>query len=670
MGRRRSIEMRTRPSRERHARCVYFLSISIECLLCGAAGTLAGQPPATDEPDPKPRVTLPDESGYSASPQDGQGTVTVSPKVVPVHTPVTMTFVYTVGDKGIAVGGGVLCYVSSFWGWTPPQDRWMSAPGYVTVRCSDPDVPLEIQSDSGNRTVAAFVRKGLLRGGQTLTFVYGDTSDEENPHARGMSDRYAERNERFFFKVDGDGDGWFAPLEQQPRFRVEASTAAKLVVYGPSRVTVGQSFELTVASLDATNNLVESYAGSVRLVPQGTSAECPEEVDLKADNRGTARVRVKPQAPGVLRVIAGDSADTLQPAVSNPIFVSEEAQAKYTLYWADLQGHCNVCDGTGSPEDYYRYARDVARLDAVALTDHDHWGYRPLDEDPVTWRRLCELSKTLYEPGGFVTFPAYEWTNWTFGHKHVIYLRESDAAVFGWSKKESDHPQKLWKLLAGRDCLTIPHHPGGAPIPVCWKYHDPKYQPVVEMVSVHGVSEYVGHPRSIREPVESGMVQSALARGYRLGLIGSGDTHDGHPGIGSPGARAGLAGIYATSLTREAIFQALRARRVYATTGCRAILRFHLGDTPMGGVVRLVDSNARREFAITVLGDAPIHSLAIVKNNHEVGTQAGSGLFESWEWSDPAPARDGDYYYARIVQADGEWIWSSPIFIEIAGKSP
>lgn len=629
--------------------------------------TLAVEPPAGDEPDPEPRVVLPDESGYAPSPQDGRGTVTVSPEVVAVRAPVTMTFVYTAAEQGIAPGGGVLCYVSAFWGWTPPQDRRPDAPGYVTVRCSDPDVRLEIRTDPSQQTVAALVQEKPLRGGQTLTFVYGDTSDGRHAGARGLSDRYAERNERFFFRVDGDGDGWFAPLEVQPRFRVEARHAARLVAFGPSRVGVGCPFELTVAALDATDNLVESYTGSIRLVAEGAAASFAEEIQLAAGDRGATRVVVTPTGPGVLRVLAGDPADLLRPAVSNPILVVKDEQAEYTLYWADLQGHCNVCDGTGSPEDYYRYARDVARLDAVALTDHDHWSYRPLDEDPAMWRRLCELSKSLNEPGRFVTFPAYEWTNWTFGHQHVIFLRESQAAVFGWSQKESDHPQKLWKLLSGRDCLTIPHHTGGGPMPTCWKYYNPEFQPVVEMVSVHGVSEYVGHPRCVAGPVEFGMVQSALARGYRLGLIGSGDTHDGHPGIGSPSGRPGLAGIYATSLTRAAIFEALRARRVYATSGCRAILRFHLGRSPMGSVVRLAQPDAARKFSLTVLGDAPIASVAIVKNNREVGTCAGEGLLTTWQWSDPAPARHGDYYYARIAQSDGEWIWSSPIFIELGG---
>ncbi|MBN2561628.1 MAG: hypothetical protein JXQ75_11930 [Phycisphaerae bacterium] len=94
-----------------------------------------------------------------------------------------MTFVFTTDEKGIAVGGGVVCHISSFWGWTPPRDRRPDAPGYVTVRCSDPNVNTEVQVDPGRGTVAALVREKPLRGGQTLTFVYGDTSDGRHPRS-------------------------------------------------------------------------------------------------------------------------------------------------------------------------------------------------------------------------------------------------------------------------------------------------------------------------------------------------------------------------------------------------------------------------------------------------------------------------------------------------------
>ena len=53
----------------------------------------------------------------------------------------------------------------------------------------------------------------------------------------------------------------------------------------------------------------------------------------------------------------------------------------------------------------------------------------------------------------------------------------------------------------------------------------------------------------------------------------------------------------------------------------------------------------------------------IVKNT--AALQQGADLLESWEWTDPEPAQQGDYYYARISQTDGHWIYSSPIWIEV-----
>jgi hypothetical protein len=641
--------------------------LSLFAVFAGTIGTYAtAQNRPADEPDPKPRVVLPDESKFTASASDGKGAVTVAPDTVPVSSPVTMTFVYTAAGEGIAVGGGVVCNVSNFWGWTPPQTRIPQAPGFVTAICSDPAVTLETDANPRDNTIVVRVAGRPLAAGQTITLVYGDTSGGQFETARGTSDRYAERGERFFFKVDGDGDGYFTPIAPQATFRVEATQAVRLATFGPSHATVGEPFEITVAALDPTYNLVERFAGEVKLEALWADAECHPSVTLTEADRGAVRVKVTPREAGPLRIGVEDAAGKLSAALTNPIVVTAAgADSLYTPYWGDLQGHCNVCDGSASPEEFYRYARDVTRLDVVALTDHDHWGYAPLDEDPATWEKLLELSRANNEPGRFVAFPAYEWTNWTYGHKHVIYLREEDAKVFPWHRPASDHPQELWKLLGGRDCLTFSHHPGGGPIPTFWKYHDASFEPVVEMASVHGVSEAMGHPRCIYSPEPSGMAQAALARGYRLGMIGSGDTHDGHPGLGSPGARAGLAGIYAKELTREGIFEALRARRVYATTGCRAVLRFHMGATPMGGVAKLSSPDERRAFSVMVLGDAAITAITVVKNNEPAAVHEAGGFLASFDWTDPAPAKDGDYYYARVTQADGEWIWSSPIFIEL-----
>lgn len=611
---------------------------------------------------------------FKPSAADGQGLAVAAPQLVDVSSPVTVQVRFTVGAPGIAVGGGVRFSVPKFWGWSPPQTRDPEAPGFVTVTTRRTDASLEVNALPSDGFVFAVVRAAPLGAGDEVLFTYGDTANGLHPGAQGLSDRFAERGERFFIKVDGDGDGFYTPIAQQPTLSIRATRADRLVCFAPSQARVGEPFEVTLAALDRTFNLVESHvSGGIKATAAGSDPQAPPiPIQLKESDRGAIRFSVTPKAPGVLRVRVEDGEHAnLQLAVSNPVLVDEASSRPYSLFWGDLQIHTQLSDGTGDPEDVYRYARDVARLDVAAITDHDHWGYQPLDADAPAWRRILDLNRERTKPGVFVTFPGYEWTHWTHGHRHVLFAREEDAVIFSTADKACDHPLELWRQLGDRDCVTISHHCGGGPIPTFWKYCDAKYEPVVEMVSVHGVSEMTGHPRCIYSPVESGMVQTALARGYRLGMIGSGDTHDGHPGLGAPGQRAGLAGIWAKALTREAILEALRARRVYATTGCRGILRFHSGKTAMGGVLRLDDPSEPRTFSISVVADAaPVQSVTLVKNNDPVVTVPGAGFIQTIEWRDEAPARRGDYYYARIAQEDNEWMWSSPIWIEVAPGMP
>jgi len=44
----------------------------------------------------------------------------------------------------------------------------------------------------------------------------------------------------------------------------------------------------------------------------------------------------------------------------------------YTVYYGSLHNHTNVSDGTGTPDQAYKYARDVAGLDFFGLADHSN----------------------------------------------------------------------------------------------------------------------------------------------------------------------------------------------------------------------------------------------------------------------------------------------------------
>ena len=114
---------------------------------------------------------------------------------------------------------------------------------------------------------------------------------------------------------------------------------------------------------------------------------------------------------------------------------------------------------------------------------------------------------------------------------------------------EVDFIKSTFKDLTGRQALTFAHHSAGGPIATNWDYPpDPELEPVTEVVSVHGSSEAPDTPLMIYSPAPGNFVRDVLDRGFRLGLVGSGDGHDGHPGLAQPagiprGCRLSLRGL-------------------------------------------------------------------------------------------------------------------------------
>ena len=90
-----------------------------------------------------------------------------------------------------------------------------------------------------------------------------------------------------------------------------------------------------------------------------------------------------------------------------------------------------------------------------------------------------------------------------------------------------------------------------------------------------------------------------------------------------------------------------------------------MGSTTMGGSRTLARPTEPRTLSLVVFGDAPIAEATLVKNNRDIAVRKGTDRFMSLDWTDESLARTGDYYYVRIAQTDGEWIFSSPIWIDV-----
>jgi hypothetical protein len=612
----------------------------------------------------------------------GRAVIEAGPSAPPeVGTTARWTFRFEVGPEGIAEGGAVVFLSPPFWGWSAAQVDAPDAPGFTEVDVDAADARLEVEG-IGQGLVRATVRGRALAAGEAIVWRYGAGE------AGVDVDRHPEEAEPFWFGVDADGDGVRAWIADPPTTAVVPGPPVGLWVTVPTTARPGERVSITVAALDRFANRAPA-AGLVVALEGGQGWALPTEVRLGVD--GTARVEVPAPAGGLVRVAAraAQGGEAGVEGISEPMLVHRDAPV---ILWTDLQVHSSASDGSSSVEELYRYARDVAGLDAVAVTDHDHWGVRFLDRDPALASAQVAAAQAAYAPGRFVTFPAFEWTSWLYGHRHVLDVGPPGPVVSSLDAA-TDTPAELWQALRGRDALTLTHHQAGGPVATDWRWRaDPFVEPVAEVVSVHGSSEAVDSPGRIYGYVDGHSVRDALVAGWTLGFVGGTDGHDGHPGLahlagGSGGLGAVLVADRAQGATREGIAAALRARHTFATNGVRMLLRFRAGAAESGDILPPtpgpVDFEARvvagerverlelicggPEGAPWVVGASPnapgSPAAAIVEQRFPLGAVA----LERFAVDGLVP---GAWCYARARLVSGGAAWSSPIWAAGARGAP
>ncbi len=347
---------------------------------------------------------------------------------------------------------------------------------------------------------------------------------------------------------------------------------------------------------------------------------------------------------------------------------------EFQVFFGDIHSHSGIGKGgvgcgTGTLKENFEYARDVAGLDIYSLTDHD-W-----QMEPEHWEDLQRTTKEYYEPGRFVTFPAFEWTSKTYGHRNVYYLEEGYPFMDSNSQEISETaptPEDLWRELdrLGVEAITIPHHTCVPIFPVSLAdYYNPRYDRLVEIYSIWGNSELCDEEMDHRGCFEGLTVREILNYGCKMGIIASSDSHDGHPGnsCGPPLSYlgSGWIAVLARRLERREIWNAMKMRRCYGTTGEPIILDFRLDGHFMGEEVSVDEVDGKPRLEINIDAPTRIEQIQIIKNGEVVVRMQCYGKKERKEWIDPEyRAGEASYYYVKVVQRDREMAWSSPIWIE------
>lgn len=380
--------------------------------------------------------------------------------------------------------------------------------------------------------------------------------------------------------------------------------------------------------------------------------------------------------------------DHLQPGLGQVLSPPGPARVgEHTLLSGDLHAHSaesTLLDGDGCGQgmrdEMFRFAAEVAGLDVFALSEHD-WQLSPGD-----WEALAELNEKYDQPGELITVPSFEWTSANHGHRNV-YFRDAGAGPFGSSLSGSSRntiengaptPQDLWAYLRrqGVPAITIPHHMSAAWFPLSLdRYHDPDYDRLAEIYSAWGDSLEHGQPVTMyadRVP-ELAFIHSVRA-GYRVGFIGSSDSHDGRPGAAQGSSThphlfhhlgSGRAAILATEFDRHSVFEALEERRCYALTGPMIAVDFTAQDHPMGSEVPRKVFGGRPAFDVDISTGVPIDRIEVFRNGERCDLVTSGRRREAFRWVDPQPSEaPSSSYFLKVTRVDDEMAWTSPIWIE------
>jgi len=428
------------------------------------------------------------------------------------------------------------------------------------------------------RSIHLKIVQGYLGRGEKIRVVFGDTA-HGSPGWQAQT--FCEKTFEFKTLVDPIATYEFKELPRSPTLRILPGPPVRAVCVAPSQVETGQGFRTFLKLEDAWGNPVR------RPVPRRHPGF---------------------EAEGVYRVEARDPGTGLA-ARSNPIRATAPGEP-LRPFWADLHGQSEETIGSNTIEEYFAFARDFGLLD---VSGHQGNDFQVTD---AFWREINRVTKRFNEPGRFVTFPGYEWSgNTPLGGDRNVYFRNEGGEIVHscldlLPGKTSIHPtagtaDDLFRALrrqARRGPFVIAHV-GGRYADMAM--HDPEIEIAAEIHSAWGTFEW--------------LAEDAFARGYRVGLCASSDGHKGRPGASYPGAlkfgsMGGLTCILAPRLDRPEIHRALRARRFYATTGNRPLLRVQVRtadgrEAEMGETIERGDGVPR--LFVEAQGTAPIESVEV-----------------------------------------------------------
>lgn len=417
---------------------------------------------------------------------------------------------------------------------------------------------------------------------------------------------------------------------------------------------------------------------SVTVLPEGGTIRAGEEITLTCEDESADiyyavsadGVNYQPDALyggpicfeedfGTAYLRAYSIAGGCEPGEVTQVIFTEEFDLDWNLYFGQLHAHTDISNGAGSVEEAFQYASQVDGLDFFAVTDHsdsfDNADMGAIDADgadiSADWAAGKQAAASVTN-GDFVGLFGFEMT-WP-EDKQLGHISTFNTP--GWQTRDQADFENVPTALENyyKALASVPgsvsqfNHPDDIHGDFeRFDHYSPQYDAVVSLLEVAG---------------EDGVVDCeyydlALDKGWHVAPTNNQNNHKGQWGDASDARTV----VLAKSLTEEALYAAMKDRRVYATQDSDLAIYYELNGTVMGSIIPKSE-----EAEITVFLSDPTDEAI---GNVEVVTDGGAVLVSEYvetpsQVLELSASGGHSYYYLRVTQPDGDVAVTAPVWMD------
>lgn len=430
--------------------------------------------------------------------------------------------------------------------------------------------------------------------------------------------------------------------------------------------------------LEEPGEVVET-SPSVTVLPEGGTIRAGEEITLTCEDESADiyyavsadGVNYQPDALyggpicfekdfGTAYLKTYSIAGGCEPGEVTQVIFTEEFDFDWNLYFGQLHAHTDISNGAGSVEEAFQYASQVDGLDFFAVTDHsdsfDNADMGAIDADgadiSADWAAGKQAAASVTGED-FVGLFGFEMT-WP-EDKQLGHISTFNTP--GWQTRDQEAFTNVTAALENyyKALTAVPgsasqfNHPDDIHGDFeRFDHYSPQYDAAVSLLEVAG---------------EDGVVDCeyydlALDKGWHVAPTNNQNNHNGQWGDASEARTV----VLAKSLTEEALYAAMKDRRVYATQDSDLAIYYELNGTVMGSILP-----KSKDAEITVFLSDPTDEAI---GNVEVVTDGGAVLVSEYvetpsQVLELSASGGHSYYYLRITQPDGDVAVTAPVWMDV-----